>query len=63
MHSFREVKGLQDCYKALKKVEHGVVVMTAGFQSGKFQFETYGKAILDSRFMQFVFRTSGVIKL
>ena len=31
--------------------------------SVEFKFETYGEPILDSRFMQFVFRISGVIKL
>ena len=43
--------------------EHGVVVMTVRFQSGEFQFETYGEPIFDSSFMQFAFRISGVIKL
>ena len=43
-------------------VEHGVVVMTVGSQSEEFQFETYEEPIFESRFMQFVFRISGVIK-
>ena len=44
-------------------VEIGVVVMTVGFHSGKFQFGTYGEPIFNFRFMQFVCRISGVIKL
>ena len=44
-------------------VEHGVVVMTVGSQSEEFQFKTYGEPIFDSRFMLFVFRISGVIRL
>ena len=59
----REVKGLQDyCCKTLKmvkllrlpiilSVEHGVLVMIVGFQSGEFQFETYGEPIFNSCFM------------
>ena len=45
------------------QVEHSEVVMTAGSQSGGFQFETYGEPIFNSCFMQFVFRIIGVIKL
>ena len=54
-----------DEYKTffILKVEHGVLVMTVGFQSGGFQFENYGQPIFDSCFMKFVFRVSGVIKL
>ena len=44
-------------------VEHSVVVMTVGSQSGELQFESYEEPIFDSRFMQFVFRISGFIKL
>ena len=74
-----EGKGLQDCCKTLKMgiyntaktlrlptillVEHGVVVMTVSFHSGKFQFETYVEPIFNPRFKQFVFRINGVIKL
>ena len=35
--------------------------MTIGSKSGEFQFK--GEPIFDSRFMQFVFRISGIIKL
>ena len=35
--------------------------MTVGFQSGEFQFETYGEPISSSGFMEFVFRISGII--
>ena len=39
------------------------MVMTVGSQSEEFQFEAYGEPIYDFRFMQFVFKISGVIKL
>ena len=44
-------------------VEHSVVVMTVGFLSGEFWFEIYGEPIFNSRFMKFVFRIRGAIKL
>ena len=54
-------------YKTLRLtpvvVEHSVVVMTAGSQSRRSQIESYEYPIFDSRFMKFLFRISGGIKL
>ena len=46
LYSLREVKGPPDCSKVppsycMPYLEHGVVVMTVGSQSGESQFETY----------------------
>ena len=40
-------------------IEHGVVVMTEGFQSIRSQIESRGESIFDSRFIKFVFKICG----
>ena len=73
LHSFREVKCLQGCSKTLwmgikilwlfsVAAEDSIVVVTIGNQSGGPQFDSRQWPILDSRFIIFMFSSSGGMK-
>ena len=53
--------GIQNLRFSPLVVKHSVVIMTAGFQSGRSQIQFYGEPIFDYRFMKFVLRIGGGI--
>ena len=72
LHSFKEVKCLQDCSKTWMGIkilwlfsvaaEDSIVVVTIGNQSRGPQFDSRQWPILDSRFIIFMFSSSGGMK-